>query len=136
MKLRFAESKDIALLSQLNHELIEDERAPNPMSIDELNQRMTTWLEGDYRAVIFELESSDVAYALYREEKDGLYLRQFYVVRDRRRQGIGQTAIELFREQVVGSGQTLTLEVFSHNETGIVFWRALGFQEHSIAFRI
>lgn len=40
-----------------------------------------------------------------------------------------------FGEQVVPSGQILSLEVLVHNEDGIAFWRALGFREHTLSFQ-
>ena len=136
MKLRYASEEDITLLAELSHQLIQDERAPNPMSVPELADRMRTWLRGDYQAVIFELSAKPVAYALFRPSEENLYLRQFFVSRGHRRQGIGRRAIQLFREQVVSPGQALSLEVFVHNEAGIAFWRALGFRQHALSFRI
>ncbi len=135
MKLRYATDEDIPLLAELNHQLIQDEKAPNPMSVRELAERMRAWLHGDYRAVFFELAAETVAYALFRSSEEGLYLRQFFVSRAHRRRGIGRQAIEIFREQVVPSGQILSLEVLVHNEDGIAFWRALGFREHALSFQ-
>ena len=58
---------------------------------------MHGWLSGgEYRAVLFERDSQPVAYALYRADADAsIYLRQFFVAREHRRQGIGVAAIEL-----------------------------------------
>ena len=42
---------------------------------------------------------------------------------------------QCFGEQVVPSGQILSLEVLVHNEDGIAFWRALGFREHALSFQ-
>ncbi len=136
MKLRYAAAEDVPLLAELNHQLIQDECAPNPMSVSELSVRLRAWLRGDYQAVIFEVVSEPVAYALFRTSEEGLYLRQFYVVRHHRRQGIGRRAFHLFREEVVSPGQSLSLEVLVRNEEGIAFWQALGFREHAISFRI
>ncbi len=135
MKLRHASEGDLPLLTELNRQLIQDEQAQNPMSVSELQDRMSKWLASEYRAVIFEDNSEPVAYALYRPSGEGLYLRQFFVIRGRRRQGLGRQAIELFRQQVVPVGTALTLEVLVHNMTGLAFWRALGFREHALSFR-
>ena len=135
MKLRHASKDDLRLLAELNRQLIQDEQAQNPMSLCELQERMSRWLASEYRAVIFEVASEPVAYALYRPSEEGLYLRQFFVIRDRRRQGLGRQAIELFRLQVLPSGTALVLEVLVNNEAGINFWRSLGFREHAITFR-
>jgi len=135
VKLRCASAEDIPLLAELNHQLIQDECASNPMSVAELSTRMRAWLQGDYRTVIFERDSEPIAYALFRPSEEGLYLRQFFVDRAHRRQGVGRHAIELFREQVVPSGQPLLLEVLVHNEGAIAFWQRLGFRRHALSFR-
>jgi GNAT superfamily N-acetyltransferase len=136
MKLRYASGEDIPLLAELNHQLIQDEVAPTPMSVHDLAERMRAWLSGDYRAVVFELAAEPVAYALFRSSEEGVYLRQFFVSRAHRRRGVGRRAIEIFREQVVSSDQILSLEVFVHNEAGIAFWQAVGFEQHTLSFRI
>lgn len=135
MKLRHASKGDLPLLAELNRQLIQDEQAQNPMSLTELKERMSQWLASEYRAVIFEVASDPIAYALYRPSEEGVYLRQFLVIRKHRRQGLGRQAIELFREQVVPTGTALTLEVLVHNEEGLAFWRALGFRKHAVSFR-
>jgi ribosomal protein S18 acetylase RimI-like enzyme len=135
VKLRYASAEDIPLLAELSHQLIQDERASNPVSVAELSTRMRAWLQGEYRAVIFERASEPVAYALFRPSEEGLYLRQFFVDRAHRGQGVGRRAIELFREQVVPSGQPLLLEVLVHNEGAIAFWQRLGFRQHALSFR-
>lgn len=136
MKLRHASDADIPLLAELNHQLIQDERAPNPMSVPELVQRLRAWLSGDYRAVVFELAAEPVAYALFRPSETDVYLRQFFVSRAHRRRGIGRQAIEVFREQIVSPNQALSLEVFDHNEVAIAFWQAAGFEQFAISYRI
>src|ERR671925_119330 len=92
---RFATVADARFLAELNHQLIHDEGHRNPMNIDQLKHRMRGWLSsGEYRAVIFAQEDTPVAYALYREDADEIYLRQFFVVRTRRRHGIGRSAMQ------------------------------------------
>jgi GNAT superfamily N-acetyltransferase len=136
LQLRSATADDVALLAELNRQLIEDEAAGNTMSVAELAERMRAWLAGEYDAVIFQVGSEVVAYALYRPAEGGLYLRQFFVVRSQRRQGVGRQAIALFQRQVLPTDAALSLEVLSHNRTGIAFWCSLGFQEHALSFRL
>jgi ribosomal protein S18 acetylase RimI-like enzyme len=136
MKIRHATQEDIPRLAEFNRQLQEDERAPCLMSSEELVDRLTRWMGADYKAVLFELSDEPVAYALYRVIEDGLYIRQFCVLRSRQRQGIGRSAIELFREKIVGAEQVLTLEAYTHNERAIAFWQALGFREHTLSFRL
>jgi GNAT superfamily N-acetyltransferase len=136
VRLREATAEDLPLLARLNRELIEDQRSSNPMSLAELEERMRGWLAGEYRSVFFELESDLVAYALFRPAEGGIHLRQFFVLRPFRRQGLGRRAIAAFRAAYVPAGAALTLEVLVHNETGIAFWRALGFEAHALSLRL
>lgn len=136
MKIRHATQEDIPLLAEFNRQLQEDERAPDLMSSTDLIARLTDWLRADYEAVLFELSEEPIAYALYRPTEEGLYIRQFYVLRSHRRQGLGRNAIALFRDQIIEADQTLHLEAYVHNDRAIAFWQALGFREHTISFRI
>lgn len=136
MQLREATADDLSLLAELNRQLIQDQRASNPMSVAELEARMRGWLVAEYRAVVFEIDSKPVAYGLFRPNEGGIHLRQFFVARAFRRQGIGRRAIEAFRQRFVPPGAALTLEVLVHNSPGLAFWRALGFQEHALSFRL
>ena len=136
MHLREATAADLPLLAELNWQLIRDQQSSNPMSVAELEERMRGWLASEYRAVVFEVGDQPVAYALFRPAEGGLHLRQFFVARAFRRQGIGRRAIEAFRQRFVPPGAALTLEVLAHNSPGLAFWRALGFQEHALSFRL
>ena len=136
MHLREATTEDLPLLAELNRQLIQDQQSPNPMSVAELEERMRGWLVAEYRAALFEIDSQPVAYGLFRPNEGGIHLRQFFVARAFRRQGIGRRAIEAFRQRFVPPGAALTLEVLVHNSAGLAFWRALGFQEHALSFRL
>src|SRR5260221_4979625 len=109
MKFRLATLDDCGLLAKLNHELIRDEGHRNPMTVPELEQRMRGWLSGGYRAVVYEDSDEVVAYALFREQQDEIYLRQLFVIRDRRRQGIGRQAVEILRSAVWPRHKRLTV---------------------------
>jgi predicted acetyltransferase len=124
--------KDAQVLGELNHHLIQDEGHRNPMTVQELINRMRLWLETDYRASIFEVGSSIVAYSLYREGKDHLYLRQFFVQRHKRGAGIGQQCVKILFSQVWPKDKRITVEVLCQNEIGIAFWRAVGFTDYCL----
>jgi ribosomal protein S18 acetylase RimI-like enzyme len=53
-----------------------------------------------------------------------------------RRKGLGRRAIALFCRKLVPDGATLSLDVIAHNQNGLAFWRALGFREHKVSFRL
>ncbi len=128
---------DCALLGALNHQLIQDEGHRNPMTELQLAKRMQIWLgRGGYTAILFEEGAQLVAYALYREAPDEIYLRHLFVVRQRRRQGIGRRAMQVLREQIWPRGKRLTVEVLWHNAAGIAFWKAVGYQEYSLCLEI
>lgn len=136
MKIRHATHEDIPLLAEFNRQLQEDENAPRLMSDSELIARLTGWMDADYEAILFELSGKPTAYALYRPTEEGMYIRQFCVLRSHQRQGIGRKAIAVFRDQIVAPDQALCLETYVHNDRAIAFWQALGFREHTISFRL
>jgi GNAT superfamily N-acetyltransferase len=97
LSFRIVTLADCRALAELNHQLIRDEGHRNPMTVPELDQRMRSWLGGEYRAVFFEADDGIVAYALFREGLEEIYLRQLFVVRHKRRQGVGRKAVEILR---------------------------------------
>jgi predicted acetyltransferase len=136
MNFRAATLDDCPLLAGLNHQLIQDEGHRNPMTILELGERMRGWLSGEYRAVIFELDRKVVAYALFREQPAEIYLRQLFVVRDRRREGIGRRAVELLRSEVWPKTRRLTVDVLVANAPAIAFWRAVGYKDYCLTLEV
>lgn len=136
MTFRPANLDDGALLAELNHQLIRDEGHRNQMTVPELESRMRNWLATDYRATIFQEGPEVVAYALYRETPEEIYLRQFFVVRPRRRQGLGRAALQLLRTDVWPRDKRLTVEVLAANPAATAFWRALGYRDYSLTLEI
>jgi GNAT superfamily N-acetyltransferase len=140
LTFRFATVADCPLLAQLNHQLIRDEGHHNRMTVPELEARMRGWLpasgEGEYRAVLFEDRGEVVAYALFREGPDQIYLRQLFVVPPRRRQGVGRTAIELLRSRVWARTKRLTVDVLVTNTRAVGFWRAVGYKDYCLTLEI
>jgi predicted acetyltransferase len=106
------------------------------MTVAQLRQRMLSWISNDYRAVIYEDGGEVVAYALYREQDHEIYLRQLFVVRQRRRQGIGRRAIEILRSDVWPKAKRLTVEVLVTNERALAFWRAVGYKDYALTLEI
>jgi GNAT superfamily N-acetyltransferase len=128
---------DCVLLGALNHQLIQDEGHRNPMTELQLAKRMRLWLgRGGYTAVLFEENGAVVAYALYREAPDEIYLRHLFVVRHRRRQGLGRRAMQTLFDEIWPRGKRLTVEVLCKNAAGIAFWKAVGYREYSLCLEI
>lgn len=134
---RVASAADAAVLGGFNHQLIADEGHRNPMTPPELAARMRGWLEsGAYRGVLFEDGERVVAYALYRETDDEVYLRQFFVARDRRREGIGRRAITELFTRYWPRDKRRTVSVLVRNAAGVEFWRAMGYEDYDLTLEI
>ena len=131
MTYRTATQADVSLLAELNHQLIRDEGHRNPMTVSELGERMSKWIKGDYTAILFE-ENQIVAYALYRNSDDSIYLRQLFVHRAHRRQGIGRRAMNILFQKIWPKDRRITVDVLTHNSAAISFWRAVGFSDYSL----
>jgi predicted acetyltransferase len=136
MTFRRVTLADCALLAELNHQLIRDEGHRNRMTVPELEQRLRGWLSSEYAAVIFEDGKEVVAYALYRDQAEEIYLRQLFVVRNRRRQGIGRQAVEVLRSKIWSANKRLMVDVLVHNTAAIAFWRALGYKDYCLTLEI
>ena len=136
MTFRHAALSDCARLAELNHQLIHDEGHRNPMTVSELEQRMKGWLASGYRAVLFENDGEVVAYALYHERPEEIYLRQLFVVRHRRRRGIGRRAVEILRSQIWPEHKRRVVEVLARNTAAVTFWRAMGYQDYSLTLEM
>ena len=133
---RRATVDDCALLADLNHQLIRDEGHRNRMTVSELEGRMRGWLMGEYAAMIFEAGGEVVAYALFREQADEIYLRQLFVARHHRREGIGRRVFEMLRSDIWPPNKRLTLEVLVQNQAAVAFWRAMGCRDYALTLEI
>jgi len=106
------------------------------MTVAQLEQRMRDWLAGEYRAVVYEDNGEVVAYALFQEQTEEIYLRQLFVARNRRRLGIGRRAVEILRSEIWPKTKRLTVDVLTTNKTAIAFWRAVGYVDYSMKLEI
>src|SRR6266513_2401444 len=106
------------------------------MSVPELEQRMRNWLADEYTGIVFEDGGEVVAYALFREQQEEIYLRQLFVVRHRRRQGIGRRALDILRSEYWPKTKRLTVDVLVQNEQSIAFWRAVGYRDYCLTLEI
>ncbi len=106
------------------------------MTVAQLEQRMRDWLAGEYRAVVYEDNGEVVAYALFQEQPEEIYLRQLFVVRHRRRQGVGRRAVEILRSEIWPTTKRLTVDVLATNKTAIAFWRSVGYEDYSLTLEI
>jgi GNAT superfamily N-acetyltransferase len=136
MKYRLANLSDVAWLADWNHQLIRDERHRNLMTVTELEMRMRGWLSGEYQAMVFEVEDRVAAYALYRQGRNSVHLRHFFVHQQHRGKGIGEAAIGILLNEVWPKNLRVIVEALVHNLTAQEFWKAAGFKEYSIRLEI
>lgn len=137
MNYRLATETDCPVLAQMNRELIQDEGHRNRMTVPELQRRMLNWLKtGEYQAVLFECNGQADGYALFRREKEFIYLRQFFVRRQRRRNGIGKAAIAWLRTNLWKESQRVRLDVLVGNHVGREFWRSVGFHDYCLTMEL
>ena len=65
MKVTKAYLSNVEKLGKMNKRLIEDERHPNSMNVQQLTQRMTDWLQGEYTCYLATKDMITVAYCLF-----------------------------------------------------------------------
>jgi predicted acetyltransferase len=106
------------------------------MTVPELEQRMKDWLAKEYTAILFEVADVVIAYALYREQPEDIYLRQLFVLRQQRRKGIGREVMDILRSKIWPKDKRLTVEVLVQNQIAVAFWRAIGFRDYCLSLEI
>jgi predicted acetyltransferase len=136
MNYRRATENDCSLLAKLNYQLIRDEGHRNRMTVPELEQRMKDWLAKEYTAILFEVADAVIAYILYREQPEEIYLRQLFVIRQQRRKGIGRQALDILRSKIWPKNKRLAVEVLVRNEAAVAFWRTMGFRDYCLALEM
>lgn len=137
MQWRRATDGDVPALARMNAMLLEDEGHRRRPSIPDLEARMRGWLGGAYAAALFEESAAVVAYALWRTDEDGaIYVRQLWVARERRRQGLGRRAFEILRTEALPAGARIVLDVLVENARAIAFWKSLGFTDYATTLEL
>jgi GNAT superfamily N-acetyltransferase len=139
LQLRRAEDADLSAIARMNKQLIEDEGHSNPMSVAELEERMRGWFTSDWHIdLLCTDEHIVVGYAVYQyrnnpyyPEQVGVYIRQYFIAREHRRQGYGQAGIKLLRTTRFQPGHTILLDVLTSNHRGMSFWQKVGFAPYS-----
>lgn len=128
---RCATLADAEALGRLNHELIRDEGFRNPMNVAELAERMRGWLAYEHYEALLALDGDvPVAYVLWRDLPDSVYLRQIYVQREYRRQGTARHLMLTLFER--WPDKRLTVDVLAGNARALAFWRRMGYQDYAV----
>ena len=132
LEFRFAKESDVPWLAKMNRQLIRDEGHRNKMTLPELEQRMSNFLQKEYDAVIASLGETDIGYALYRQDPEWLYIRQIFVIGEMRRKGFGRKFIDWLKRNPWKKCERIRTDVLVDNAVGIDFWKAVGFKEYCI----
>lgn len=137
LAVRAVAEADVPLVAEMNKRLIDDEGSRNPMSVPELAGRLRGWLHDGWRADLFLEDGAVVGYALYlarRYEHDPslpeIFLRQFFIERDRRGRGLGTEALSLLERERFPRPCRVELSVLEENAAGRRFWQRTGFRPH------
>ena len=136
LEYRFATQEDAGLLAEMNQQLIRDEGHRNKMTLGQLQQRMSGWLQEDYTAVIFNKGPQIAGYALYRNDPEWIYLRQLFVKHEMRRKGIARETISWLKKNAWKGTKPIRIEVLVDNPDGISFWKAVGFKDYCITMEM
>jgi ribosomal protein S18 acetylase RimI-like enzyme len=107
--------------------LIADEGGDNPMTPEQLQERMAGFLRTEYRAVIIEVEDEAAGYCLFRPQENGVYVRQYMIKPQHRMLGLGKAAFLSIKTNYLDPLGSVTLDVLQGNAPGLAFWRSVGF---------
>jgi len=131
LAFRVATADDAPALGRLNHQLIRDEGHRNPMNEGELVERMRGWLVDEgYEALVAFDGGEPVAYVLWRDQADCVYLRQIFVQRDYRRQGTARHLMLSVFER--WPAKRLVVDVLAGNARALAFWRRMGYRDYAV----
>ena len=135
LTIREAAYRDYEQLGELNFMLIQDEGHENKMDSHALTRRMAGWLSHEYRCfVTTQTDNGIVAYALFKSTPAGTYLRQLFVLKAYRRQGIASHLLDfLFAE--VWKEKEVRLDVLVNNQQAISFYKRYGLELYCHTFR-
>lgn len=138
LRLRPAEEADLDRLAEMNLGLIRDSGHRSRMTLPVLRERFVRSRQEGWSFEIFEDGAGVVGFAGWREEDTQadpsgrhVFLRQFYVIPERRGSGAARACFELLARERWRPGQRVALDVLEANPRGRAFWDALGFRPYS-----
>jgi ribosomal protein S18 acetylase RimI-like enzyme len=135
--IRKAAESDAKLLAQMNKALIHDEGSRNPMTIQQLEERMRGWIMSDWEVEVLQKGTTIIGYAVYRltideyfPQESFVYLRQFYIMSEHRGKGYGSNVIDHLINHSFPRDAKVTIDVLASNPRGYDFWLKFGFMPH------
>ena len=142
--IRSADLNDVSVLAKMNSRLVEDQESENTWSLAKYEQRFSEWLQdGTWHIDMILQDGQCVGYAVYQPRSDYynpdqpvIYVRQYYIERTHRRQGLGRAAFqELIDSRFPTGYQAIALDVVATNPVGQAFWEKLGFAPYFISMK-
>lgn len=134
MELLKATLEDAEELARLNLELMTAEDYDKKLPLEELLPRMSSFLQTEYDAFYIMSEGEKAGYILIKKTAKPLYIRQFYILPEFQRKGLGRKTIKALQEQY--NTKTLDVEVMAWNEIGFNFWKKAGFKLRCYSMRL
>ncbi len=131
--IRRATREDVPVLAQMNWQLIRDEGSDNPMTVEQLAERMMGFLSTTYHAWMIQPEQHAIGYILVDMGRTPVYLRQMYIAAPYRRRGYGRAAFAALCDEL--AHVPLEVEVFAWNSPAVAFWQSVGFSPRVIQMR-
>jgi len=143
LQIKSATEEDLFILTEMNQQLIIDEGSDNPMSFEQLRQRMNDWILGDWNVDLLQTDNEVIGYALYqsranqynREVKD-VYLRQYFIKRDYRNKEYGLSGLDKLMNKRFKEIENIEIDVLNCNLKGQNFWRKAGFEPYYINMKM
>jgi predicted acetyltransferase len=137
LTIRKATHDDIDSLTEMNKHLIEDEGSRNPMNFAQLKERMMKMLDDIWKILVISQDGEEIGYMVYKvtpdeyfPEKSELYIRQYFVKRNHRSNGIGAEAFNKISSEYFPEEAVWTLDVLEVNPKGRRFWEKVGFKPY------
>ena len=104
---------------------------------------MAGWLSEDWRAAVIEQNRLPVGYMLYQFRSDEyrpsetvVYVRQFFIEREHRIQGIGRRAFGIVCETYFPKASSVVLDVLETSPRARRFWEILGFRPYCTTMQL
>ena len=108
------------MLARLNQQLMEEGHC-NAMHRSELETRMRSMRDVNYAATLFEIGEHIIAYALWHDEPEWVYLRQYLAAKGFRRRGIGAQAVRVLTDEVHPGDKRVTVYALTGNRPRLEF---------------
>jgi predicted acetyltransferase len=133
MQLHRTSLDDVPVLAQMNWQLIRDEGSDNPMTRDQLAERLTGFITTTYEAWLIRVDQQVAGYVLVDRGRQPIYLRQMFIDAPYRRRGYAKAAFAALCTELHHA--PLEVEVFAWNAPAVAFWQSVWFAPRVIQMR-